>query len=443
MESPTTSPSLSLQDAASLLYRGTALAPMVRASTTPLRTLALQYGADFVYTEELVDQSLLNTTRVVNDALGTIDYIKDTSHLSAKQKRKLNGGPALLLRIDRSREKGRLVCQLGTGEPQLAVQAALRVHGDVDAIDINMGCPKKFSVSGGMGSALLEDPERASKIVRAVRDAVSGTNTTAAVAAKPIPVSAKIRLLRDTSSTVDFVSKLVDAGANAVAIHGRRRGDREMQSADWGTLKEVVSIVTQKFPQIPFLLNGDFYTRDEFTTFQQQSGAAGVLLARPALYNVSIFRKPPPTNNNEGNNGMIPSFGYDSPLLLDRTRVVQDYLREATRYEMHYKNTKYVVCEMMGVRRTPAERVRFLRQKFPGGQTIQSVCRCQSLPELCDLWSVPAEEAGTAPMLPGEHTYLDSYNLRNGVAVEMSPKKHPAETEADGEEEKRKKICRP
>lgn len=30
---------------------------------------------------------------------------------------------------------------------------------DVAAIDINMGCPKSFSLSGGMGAALLSKPE--------------------------------------------------------------------------------------------------------------------------------------------------------------------------------------------------------------------------------------------------------------------------------------------
>lgn len=77
-------------DKALALYKGEALAPMVRASTTPLRTLAIRYGADFVYTEEIVDRAIIETKRVENvekgsngdsDGLGikTIDYVKDTS----------------------------------------------------------------------------------------------------------------------------------------------------------------------------------------------------------------------------------------------------------------------------------------------------------------------------------------------------------------------------
>ena len=159
---------------------------MVRASTLPLRALALQYGADFCYTEELVDKSLLQTVRVENTELGTIDYIKqysnqqqhqqptattacDTDAVAAnssgsttlgshkKKKKQSNNhnhstrAPALLLRIDPVLERHRLVCQLGTGDAETAVRAALHVHQNVSAVDINMGCPKPFSVGGGMG----------------------------------------------------------------------------------------------------------------------------------------------------------------------------------------------------------------------------------------------------------------------------------------------------
>jgi len=42
------------------------LAPMVRMGTLPLRLLALRYGADIVYTEEIVDKKMVRTKRVVN-----------------------------------------------------------------------------------------------------------------------------------------------------------------------------------------------------------------------------------------------------------------------------------------------------------------------------------------------------------------------------------------
>lgn len=133
--------SKSVEEKASALYQGAALAPMVRASTTPLRTLALKYGADWVYTEELIDRALASTVRVENAEFGTVDYLKDVSKMSPKVQRRLarDGGAPLLLRIDPSVERGKLVCQIGSGEPNLALAAALHVHRDVDGIDVNMG----------------------------------------------------------------------------------------------------------------------------------------------------------------------------------------------------------------------------------------------------------------------------------------------------------------
>jgi tRNA-dihydrouridine synthase 2 len=391
-----------MEEKANLLYRGEALAPMVRGSTIPLRILALKYGADFVYSEELMDRSLSNTIRVVNEQLGCIDYVKDTSTMPKKTLRKLGeqGRTPLLLRIDPKLEKNKLVCQIGSGEPELALAAALHVHQDVAAIDINMGCPKKFSTSGGMGSALLNDPDRACRLIRTLSDNLSQ---------KGLPVSAKIRLLKDTSSTLDFITGLVNAGANAIAIHGRRVGDEDTKPADWDTLEEVVSLAKSKFPRTPILVNGDFYTRDDWTSFQARTKADGVLLARPALYNTSIFRKPTSTSTGP--------YGYESPLLLNKTTVVQDYIKQSIRYDVHHKNVKYVVCEMLSIRRTPPARVPFLPQNYPGGQTIAKTCQSHSMSAICKVWDIDyaaemkINKLESASELPGEHKYLDSYFL--------------------------------
>jgi len=384
---------------------------MVRASTTPLRALALQYGADLVYTEELVDRALLETIRVENQVLQTVDYIKDTSKLSQKVQKRLaadgNRTP-LLLRIDPTIERGRLVCQLGTGEAELALSAALHVKQDVDAFDINMGCPKKFSVSGGMGSALLDDPERACRIVKTLRNHLDQH-----------PVSCKIRLLKDTQSTVDFVSGLVNAGAHAIAIHARRPGHDATEAADWKELEQVVPLVRSKFPTLPLLINGDFYTRQEFMDFQTKHGTSGVLLARPALYNCSIFRKPPPCTTETTD---YSSYSYDSPLLLDKTTVIQDYLKQSLRYNPHHKNVKYVITEMMTNRRTPTQRVPFMPHNFGGQQTIGKTCNCKSLEDLCQLWNVKfslyrhhrhgSQNEEDYALPAGEHQYSDAYNLQ-------------------------------
>lgn len=82
------------------------------------------------------------------------------------------------------------------------------------AIDINMGCPKEFSVKGGMGVALLEDTEKACCILKNLVDNIS------------IPVSCKIRIFETPEKTYDVVKKLVNTGIRAIAIHGRTRNER-------------------------------------------------------------------------------------------------------------------------------------------------------------------------------------------------------------------------
>ena len=133
--------SASIQDRACALFRDAEiLAPMVRASTTPLRTLALSYGADLVYTQEIVDRSITTCDRVVNEELGTIDYVRKTGGVSAKALKRLKakGEIPVVLRIAPELERGRLIYQLGTGESNLALPAALQVQQDVDGLDVNM-----------------------------------------------------------------------------------------------------------------------------------------------------------------------------------------------------------------------------------------------------------------------------------------------------------------
>lgn len=78
-------------------------------------------------------------------------------------------------------EKEKVVLQLGTANAERALKIAKMVENDVAAIDINMGCPKEFSIKGGMGAALLADPDRAKDILKTLVDNVK------------IPVTCKIR----------------------------------------------------------------------------------------------------------------------------------------------------------------------------------------------------------------------------------------------------------
>jgi tRNA-dihydrouridine synthase 2 len=127
---------------------------------------------DLVYSPEIVDKALIGCERVVNgnsdkashqgimfadsyicvEETGVIEYIK----LGQK------------IFTTHPKEKSRLILQLGTADPQLALQAALLVRDDVAAIDVNSGCPKRFSLQGGMGAALLSEPDRLVKVTPSI-----------------------------------------------------------------------------------------------------------------------------------------------------------------------------------------------------------------------------------------------------------------------------------
>jgi tRNA-dihydrouridine synthase 2 len=119
----------------------TILAPMVkyiffshsRIGQLPFRLLALEYGADLVYTEEIIDRKLLDTKRIFNERLGTIEYVS-SKHQVVYQTCKL--------------ETGKNVLHIGTASSTLALKTALHCYEDYAALDINMGCPVHFSIHG-------------------------------------------------------------------------------------------------------------------------------------------------------------------------------------------------------------------------------------------------------------------------------------------------------
>ena len=160
-------------------HNQTILAPMVRVGTMPMRAVALDYGADLVFGEEIIDRNLHDCQRLWNEKLGTVDFTK-----SGK----------LFFRVDRVKEQGRVVFQMGSADAVSALKGAREVAADVAGVDLNMGCPKAFSVSGGMGAALLRTPEIAVDILKTLKRNL------------PVPITCKIRLLEDLPFKIAYLA---------------------------------------------------------------------------------------------------------------------------------------------------------------------------------------------------------------------------------------------
>lgn len=142
-----------------------------------------------------------------------------------------------------------------------------------DGIDINMGCPAKKIISGFNGASLMKDPGLAQKIIKAVKCAVAA------------PVSVKTRLGWERETEILEFAKIVeDAGANAIAIHGRTKKQGYSGRANWEMVGRVKNLL-----KIPVIINGDIVDVESFKMAIDVSGAHGALIGRGALGNPWIF----------------------------------------------------------------------------------------------------------------------------------------------------------
>ncbi|CAJ0596296.1 unnamed protein product [Cylicocyclus nassatus] len=297
------------------------LAPMVRAGRTPLRVLALEYGADLVYTEEIIDQKLLSSKRTVNNVLDTIDYCMVDD---------------VVLRISRAREQKSCVLQIGTNSGNNAAEVAKMVGTDVAAIDVNMGCPKPFSIHCGMGSALLTKVDKIREIL------------TSLTSVAQVPVSCKIRVLDDPTETLNLVREIEKCGVAALGVHGRRRDERDPHPCRIDEIREVARTVS-----IPVIANGgsgEIKSYEDILDFRKETGTSSVMVARQALSCPSVFRR-------------------DGTLPFDRD--IENFLDLACEFDENYTMTKYVVQRILGGKQESDERG---RQTVLAGSNLE-ICR--------------------------------------------------------------------
>uniref|UniRef100_A0A8N4F1A7 tRNA-dihydrouridine(20) synthase [NAD(P)+]-like isoform X2 n=1 Tax=Elaeis guineensis var. tenera TaxID=51953 RepID=A0A8N4F1A7_ELAGV len=271
------------------------LAPMVRVGTLPFRLLAAQYGADITYGEEIIDHKIVKCERHVNESLGAIDFVE-------------RGTNNVVFRTC-CEEKDRVVFQMGTANAVRALTAAQIVSKDVAVVDINMGCPKSFSISGGMGAALLSNPELIHDILTTLRRNLD------------TEVTCKIRLLNSSQDTVELARRIEKTGVSALAVHGRRVKDRPRDPAKWNEIADVVASLS-----IPVIANGDVFEYEDFGRIKDATGAASVMVARGALWNASIFCAKGKSSWED---------------------VKREYVRKCTLWDNDIKSTKHTLKEMI------------------------------------------------------------------------------------------------
>ena len=143
-----------------------------------------------------------------------------------------------------------------------------------DLLDINMGCPTPKIVKNGDGCALMLEPVKAGKIIRAV------------VRASQKPVTVKIRKGWDNHriNAVEMAYIAEANGAAAIAVHGRTREQYYAGKADWDIIRQVKEAV-----KIPVFGNGDVFTAFNARDMVQQTWCDGLMVGRGAQGNPWIF----------------------------------------------------------------------------------------------------------------------------------------------------------
>ncbi len=223
------------------------LAPMAGVCDASFRRICKEMGCGLVYTEMISAMALVYDNRRTLEMLEIFD------------------------------DERPVAVQLFGSDPDVMARAAITVERlGADILDINMGCPAPKIVRGGEGAALMCRPGLAWEIVRAVR------------AACGVPVTVKIRKGWDeeTANAVEFAVGCVDAGADAVAVHGRTRAQGYSGAADWS----VIARVAQAVP-VPVLGNGDVDSPEGAARMLEETGCAAVMVGRGALGNPWILRR--------------------------------------------------------------------------------------------------------------------------------------------------------
>ena len=223
------------------------LAPQAGVSESPFRRLCRRFGADVVVSE------FVSAAGIVMGTPRSREY----------------------LRFDEA-ERPIGIQIFGADAAQMAEAAAFveELHAP-DFVDINFGCPVKKVVKRNGGSGCLRDLDLVERIIRAVDDATK------------LPTTVKIRSGFDegTRDPVGIALRCQEAGARALCLHPRTRADMYGGEARWSEIRAVVHAL-----EIPVIGNGDIRGGNDARRMRDETGCAGVMIARGSHGDPWIFR---------------------------------------------------------------------------------------------------------------------------------------------------------
>ena len=226
------------------------LAPLAGYTDIPFRTLCIEAGADFTFTEMVSAEGLARE------------------------------GEKTLALMDRAPNERQYAVQLFMGNTDSLKEALAQLqpyHPEV--IDINCGCPVPKVTKTGAGSAMMKQPKLITEVVRTITEETD------------IPVSVKFRTGWDAQSEnfLEFAQAALDGGASALTLHARTRSQGYAPFADWSKLTELKQYTHQHNYQVPVFGSGDLFKAEDAKRMLEETGIDGVMFARGAIGNPFIF----------------------------------------------------------------------------------------------------------------------------------------------------------
>ncbi|WP_422478688.1 tRNA dihydrouridine synthase DusB [Pleomorphochaeta sp. DL1XJH-081] len=226
------------------------LAPLAGYTDRAFRSVCIEHGASFTYTEMVSAEGLAR---------------------GSEHTEKL---------LTRAENEPLLGVQIFMDEASVAQRSIERLQlSNPTVVDINCGCPVPKVVKIGAGSALLREPQKIHDIVAILKKSMN------------VPVSVKIRLGWDVQ-TINYwetTDAALSAGADMITMHARTRAMGYSGTADWEALADLKSFVTKRNPQVPVFGSGDLFTPLAAKNLLEQTHIDGVMFARGALGNPFIF----------------------------------------------------------------------------------------------------------------------------------------------------------
>ena len=219
-------------------------APLAGFSDAAMRKICCRAGAGLAFTEMVSCKGLKYTPDASSELLFTYD------------------------------DESPKAVQIFGNDPEIMGWAAQSEYlAKFDIIDINMGCPVPKIYSNGEGSALLNDLNTASSVIKSV--VKSG---------KPVTVKFRIGVDETKIITSDFAKMCEDSGASLITVHGRTKKAFYSGECNYNEIAKAKAAV-----KIPVIANGGIFTKDDADIMMAKTGADGVMIARGALENPMLF----------------------------------------------------------------------------------------------------------------------------------------------------------